>query len=309
MAKDKNDRIAGMVYGSLIADALALGAHWIYDQDELEETFGVVKDFRKPLADSYHPTKAAGEQTHYGDQALVLLDSLSAKPEYDAEDFFKKWRKSWEGYGDYFDHATKETLANLEKGAPSESAGSDSEELGGAARIAPLLAALNGQPTDDQIKVTRTHTALTHGSVIAQDAAEYLTRLAIGVVNGQEVANAMRQATSEYYEVLPVRDILRKVAETRASETKAAAKELGLACPTEQALPTVLSLLARYPDDLETALIENVMAGGDSAARGLALGMVLGAKAGQSEIPPRWIEALKAKPLVDEFLSKLPQRA
>lgn len=305
MAKDKKDRIAGMVYGSLIADALALGAHWVYDQDELEKTFGVVKDFRKPLADSYHAGKSAGEQTHYGDQTLVLLDSLSAKPEYDPADFFKKWRQSWEGYGDYFDHATKETLANLEKGAPSESAGSASEELGGAARIAPLLAALNGQPAEAQIKAARGQTALTHASPIAQDAAEYLTRLTIGVLNDQEVAKALRQATSEYYEVLPVRDILRKVAETRSLETKAAAEELGQACPTEQALPTVLSLLARYPDDLETALIENVMAGGDSAARGLALGMVLGARVGQSEIPPRWIEGLKAKAQVDEFLSKL----
>ncbi|CAN5321325.1 ADP-ribosylglycohydrolase family protein [soil metagenome] len=305
MAKDKNDRVAGMVFGSLIADALALGAHWIYDQKELEKTFILVEDFQKPLADSYHPGKAAGEQTHYGDQTLVLLDSIAEKGAYDEADFFEKWCKSWVGYGDYFDHATKETLANLAKGEPMESVGSDSEELGGAARIAPLLAMMQGQPLEAQIKAVRSQTALTHATHIAQDAAEFLARLTAGVLNGHEVAVALRHATSEYYEVLPVRDILRKVAETRSLEMKDAAKELGLACPAEQALPTVLALIVRYPDDLETALVENVMAGGDSAARGLALGMILGAKAGQSEIPERWIEGLQAKAQIEEFLGKL----
>jgi hypothetical protein len=29
-----SDKLAGLLYGSFIADALALGAHWIYDQEE-----------------------------------------------------------------------------------------------------------------------------------------------------------------------------------------------------------------------------------------------------------------------------------
>ena len=75
--------------------------------------------------------------------------------------------------------------------------------------------------------------------------------------------------------------MLQRVEATRSLELAAAAKSLGLACPTPQALPTLLMLLDRCGDDFEKALIENTNAGGDNASRGLALGMVLGAMHGE----------------------------
>ena len=50
----------------------------------------------------------------------------------------------WDGYPDYFDQATKETLKHLNAGTPAKEAASKSNELGGAARIAPLLALMSG---------------------------------------------------------------------------------------------------------------------------------------------------------------------
>jgi ADP-ribosylglycohydrolase len=63
-------------------------------------------------------------------------------------------------------------------------------------------------------------------------------------------------------------------------------------------------LLERFGDDFETALVENVMAGGDNAARGLALGMVLGAKLGKAAIPGRWLSDLAAAPRLAAFLDR-----
>jgi ADP-ribosylglycohydrolase len=70
----------------------------------------------------------------------------------------------------------------------------------------------------------------------------------------------------------------------------------------EPALSSIFVILLQHGDDLETALIENVMAGGDSAARGLVLGMLLGAAHGRRAIPARWLESLDARPKAESFL-------
>lgn len=297
MGSQKFSQLSGLVYGSFAADSLALGAHWIYDQEKLLATFGRVTDLRAPLQDSYHPKKGQGDQTHYGDQALVLLDSLAASGRYDHADFAQRWQSLWIDYPDYFDHATKETLAN---GRASES-----EELGGAARIAPLLAQLADEPLENIIQAARDQTGLTHGSPLAQDAAEFVSRIVNGILAGSEIDEAIIQAAQAKYDALNPTEILEKVAATRDLDASAAARALGLACPAPQALPTTLALLQRYPNDLETALIENVMAGGDSAARALTLGMILGARHGREAIPTRWIAGLESGPRIEAFLNKL----
>ena len=72
-----NDKAQAMVLASLAADSLALGAHWIYDTDTLAREIGRVDRLLAPPQGSYHPTKNRGEFTHYGDQTLLLLESLA----------------------------------------------------------------------------------------------------------------------------------------------------------------------------------------------------------------------------------------
>src|SRR5258708_7567164 len=103
-----SDKLAGLLYGSLSGYALTLGAHWIYDQEKLRREFGRVTDFLDPREDSYHPRKRRGQQTHYGDQALTLLESIQAHDGFAVDAFADDWRRMWDGYSDYFDHATKE---------------------------------------------------------------------------------------------------------------------------------------------------------------------------------------------------------
>ena len=61
---DSSQRRAGLLFGSLIADALSLGVHWIYDTTLLAQKFGYISDFHAAGPDSYHPHKSAGEQSH-----------------------------------------------------------------------------------------------------------------------------------------------------------------------------------------------------------------------------------------------------
>jgi len=292
----EEDRLAGIVYGSLVADSLALGAHWIYDQEEIRRKFGRVTDLFAPLPDSYHPKKERGDQTHYGDQTVVLMESLREVGDFNREHFLTAWKNLWVDYPDYFDHATKETLAT---------GGSHSEELGGAARIAPLIARMSDRPLEDLLGAAREQTALTHNSPIALDAAEFLVRIVRAIIEGATIERAIKIASVTEYAVITPADYQKQVEDLRDLETGEALQRIGLSCPAAKALPAVLVLLDRYAHEPETALIENVMAGGDSAARALALGMILGAYHGKGAVEERWVKALKSAPRIEAFLATL----
>ena len=81
--------------------------------------------------------------------------------------------------------------------------------------------------------------------------------------------------------------------------------KVGKASPTEGALPAALYFAVRYEHDLEAALIANANVGGDSAARGIVIGMLLGAAHGEEAIPARWLAGLRALPRVRELLRSL----
>jgi ADP-ribosylglycohydrolase len=301
-ALSARERYAGLLWGALVADSLALGAHWIYDQGVIASRFGRVTELLAPAPDGYHPGKGRGGQTHYGDQALVLLESLDAcGGNFVVDDFARRWRQFWSESKAYRDHATKETLAHLEAGQGLTRAGSDSGELGGAARVVPLLVALRNEDVPTFVAAARAQTAFTHAAPEVVDAAEFIARLVLLLMRGVTIASALRMTASLPYKTLPAEKYLRQAEEVRSLPIAQALESLGLSCPLDKALPSVFAILLRE-EDLETSLIENVMAGGDSAARGLMLGLALGAAHGRRAVPERWIEPLQAKPEVEHFL-------
>jgi ADP-ribosylglycohydrolase len=87
--------------------------------------------------------------------------------------------------------------------------------------------------------------------------------------------------------------------------TRDTIKKFGQMCETDAALPSVIHLVATYENDLKTALVENVMAGGDSAARGMAVGMILGAHLGRDAIPAEWLNEMKAGSRIADFLGRI----
>ncbi len=76
-------------------------------------------------------------------------------------------------------------------------------------------------------------------------------------------------------------------------------------CSVEAALPGTIHLISKYENDFEEALVENVMAGGDSAARGMLVGMVLGGCHGLDALPNDWLNALNAGDRIEKSLAIL----
>ena len=300
------ERYAGLLEAALVADSLALAPHWIYDPAEIRARFGLISDLQAPAPDSYHPGKGRGAQTHYGDQMLVLMESLeTCGGNFVMEDFARRWRQSWSDSTAYRDHATKETLSHLEAGEGLTQAGSDSTELGGPGRIAPLLLALRDEETPTLVAAVRAQTALTHASPVALDTAEFLARVVFLLLRGVSIPSALRTTATASYRVLPAADYLQAAEAVAHLSTTEAVVALGQSCPLEKALPATFAILLRHGDALETALVENAMAGGDSAARGIVLGTILGAAHGRRAIPTRWSEALQARDRIAQFLAAM----
>ncbi|MFT5836932.1 MAG: ADP-ribosylglycohydrolase [Candidatus Azotimanducaceae bacterium] len=281
---DFNQRRAGLVLGSFTADALSLGVHWIYDTNELSQKFGYVSRYHAPGADSYHPKKQAGDQSHVGDQALCLAAFLKREQKWDAAAFMADWLAMWSSYGDYFDHATKATLQNIEDGKPTTAAACDSEELAGAARIAPLLAFMAEQSEAKAVAASVEQTLLTHTSDASQETATFLASAGYRLMHGAELESTLRATAPTW--------ALKKAEATLALDTVEAVAKIGQSCPIAAALPAVIYLALKHGDDLPKAFSENAMAGGDNCARALALGLLLGAAHGKKAIPQEWEDGL-----------------
>jgi ADP-ribosylglycohydrolase len=283
-----NIQLATLLEASLVADSLALPAHWVYSPTKIATDFGRISDLLSPPTDSYHAARGHGDQTHYGDQALLLWESLEATGGFDAADFMARWRVFWADTPAYRDGATRKTLENLAAGALPTEAGSSSSDFGGAARIAPLLVALREASDEAVCEAARAQTMLTHRDLAVGDAACFLVRATRAILRGETVSQALHHAAEAEYGSLPVKEHLAKAEAALPHGAVEAAAACGLACDVAQAFPATLALALLYPTDLENGLIENVMVGGDSAARGLALGMLLGAREG-ARVPERWL--------------------
>ena len=248
--------------GALVADSLALAPHWIYNPDEIQQRFGRVDGLLEPAEGSYHAGQPKGGQTHLGHQVIVLFESLR-----DGVDFSERLREFWATSSSYLDHATKVFLA---KGSER------SDEMAGASRLAAVVAAA---PNDQMREAMREQVLLTHSETVVKTGLQLIS-LIERLANGAK----LREAVEEEFAGSNALNQAIEVADQKPAEALGA---LGRDCSLESALPAVIYLLRRSKSYQET-LIENVMAGGDSASRGLILGALLALSEGENSIPAQW---------------------
>jgi len=298
------EKANAMVLASFAADSLALGVHWVYNTALIDKQYGRVTHLLKPSGESYHPTKERGELTHYGDQALLLLNNLAGNSGFNLEDFARAWQDFFKSYKGYIDKATRNTLENFQSGKGPRESGSPSSELGGAARISPLVY-LYRDDMDGLVAASRAQTAMTHNNPYVIDSAEFFARVASKVLHGPPPGTAIKSVVDEHFNKAPYNQWVSEGLASAKMETRKAISGFGQMCDTGAAFPAVIHLLARYEDNLKEALVENVMAGGDSAARGMVTGMILGAYLGMEAIPADWLADLKNREAIMGMLDRI----
>lgn len=288
------------VLAAFAADALALGVHWVYDTDAIAARYGRVTTLLAPELAAYHQGKQAGDLTHYGDQMLVLLRHVADSKGFDPQTFGRQWQDTMQGYGGYVDQATRQTLANLQAGRSLPDAGSSSGDLSGAARLSPLLLVYARQP-DSLVRTAREQARMTHNSPLVLATAELLARSCLEVLEGAEPVEALEQAAARSMDFL-LPDLVRQGLAAGGEESLGAVKRFGQSCAAQSGLPSAVQIIARHGGDLVTALEENVMAGGDSSARGMFIATLLGCRPGAT-IPQAWLQGLRCRDEVTQLLN------
>ena len=126
MSDGLRERKRAAILGALVADAASMGFHWLYDQARIKELAPVEPEFRQPKRCDFdgfsgyfaHGMRQAGELSHYGEQARLMLQSLSSnKGDYSQQHYqslFQQFFGYGGGYVGYIDHATRETLNRME---------------------------------------------------------------------------------------------------------------------------------------------------------------------------------------------------
>lgn len=304
--RDLDQHANAMIWGALVADAASLGFHWLYDQPRIKTLVPERPEFHPPTPSDYddvpgyfaHGHKRAGDLSHYGEQAMVMLETLQGGQDYDSARYQETFQ-SYFGYGGsfhgYIDGATRDALDNM--AAEKRPSGSDDLQMPALCKLPALLARHHAHPEimnmiEDAVRVTNnSDIAVAYGQVTGQ----LLTRALSGTPDLAAIAD---QANGE------VAVQLKTALALSNQTTQDATTELGLACYLKSALPSVFHNLATSSTYAE-GVRKNIYAGGDSCGRAVILGAALGAIhgiGGANGIPQDWIDRLRDKERIEKLL-------
>lgn len=288
-------KLRGMIFGSFIGDAMALGPHWIYDQSKLKDHWSEKNPFVAPI-EKYHKTKEKGDFTHYGDQVLMYFQFLKMNHEFDAKNFYRDYKVFMEGYDGYKDEATKETLEHLSRNVLL---GSRSNELGGATGFF-VPAWLYPNSPDKALELAVERTRLTHNNDLLLERTSFLVQWLFSVLKGDTPRKGLDKIKGNFSEA--INSDLEKAISMLSDDPDSAISSFGQSCNSDHAFPASVYYILKFQEDLKNALIQNVYGGGDSAARGMVIGAILGAYLGESAIPVQWMATLNHFKEIDALL-------
>ena len=241
----------------------------------------------------------------------------------------------------YLNGATRKTLDAIRlspnaHGKARKALAADVNCLFGATHIAPLLAMPTYISNEEALVRDAVATVyITHKHRDPVKAAEFLARAAYRILNGMSLRNSLEEAdkaTNDQFISARLAEAIAKVHEATDSNSQLAAQgrftddvaitslarlwevgksepiKVGKASPTEGALPAALYFSLKYENSLEEALIANANCGGDSGARAMVIGLLLGGLHGETALPQRWTTAHNSYKHANSLLTILEQR-
>lgn len=302
----RQSRLRGGLLGLLVGDALGVpyefhSAASIPASAEIEIT--------PPLG--FHRAHAGvppGTWSDDGAQALALLDALLREPALNLDTFatnLLNWfnQGAFTPDGNVFDIGlqTRQAFYALAAGtSPSTSGPSGERDNGNGSLMRCLPVALVATSRDDAVLLARKQSVVTHGHARSQLCCALYCLTAVGILEGEPAADAVRAAEDALLE--------RCTGTAEEAELKIA---LDGRFDTPQgsgyvvdsfwsAIHCVLSTHS-YEDCVKRA----VALGNDTDTTACIAGGLAGLLYGEEAIPQRWLAALRGRTVVDTWLVRL----
>ncbi|XP_077987053.1 crystallin J1A-like, partial [Glandiceps talaboti] len=311
-------RAISAIVGAYVGDAAAQPLHWVYNLSDLDKAVEGYDnpEFRKPSANPYY-TIATGRVSAYGDQAVVLLESLVACNGLNIDDYCERLIKNF-GPGSEYDNSENDTfiqksgvqsaypiqgpwrpfiikhfLANLEqKKSPT---GSETQvDMHAVAVVPPLVAKYAGQPDLlDKVKSVIEVTMLHEENIaIGLAATRLLEQHVLHGCDGKAVQKVIEILKSDDRKNPTDKDCevaknLEEVLEYTTASNREAGKKFGIMCDIPGAFKTAVHALISLPD-YKSAIRATILAGGCNASRAGFIGACKAAQNGLECIPEEW---------------------
>uniref|UniRef100_A0A665X9K0 Selenoprotein J n=1 Tax=Echeneis naucrates TaxID=173247 RepID=A0A665X9K0_ECHNA len=325
MASALANRAMGAIVGSAVGDAAAQPLHWVYDLKKLQ---GILAqdpnpEFRSESANPFY-RRQTGQQSCYGDQAYVLLESLSECGGLNVDDLRQRTLKFF-GPGSEYDtpvndpyrekggprpqlpiegpwrHGSlKSFLKNVDAG--KEETGCENDcQIDGIAKLAPVVAFYAGKPEMLEKVEQATRVTQNNDVCVAETlaAARFLEHF---ILNGADpkALDTVLDKLSDKHRQHP--QDLDKAVIGHIHQVKE-----NLSRTPQELIPTIsvfkfsLYILSGLPGAFQAALhgvltakqyeqaIRDTMScGGCTCSRGSFIGACLGAQVGLEGIPSSW---------------------
>lgn len=275
------------ILSSFVCDAYALGAHWVYDESELENLAINWETLNAPQS-PWHKGKERGDFTHYGDQTLWLLEFISQNKTFNKEEYYSFWKAKMSNYKGYVDGSSRESL---------EAMGASSNDLSICGRIAPLL--LCSSSKEEFSKNVAAFVSVTHNSALALSASAFFAELLWLSQESNEISTLINAIKANYP---MLEQWINEAIEKKNSDTVETIREFGPSCGIDGGFPSAIYLLLQNKSFKEI-MISNAKAGGDSSSRGMVAGMILGMNT-DTELPSEWIEGMKKLNYINKLLEE-----
>lgn len=310
--------------GALVADALAMPAHWYYDRAAIRRDYGELSRYmapKNPHPDSilwrsrytapnahgeilheqaaywgrpgvhYHQFLAAGENTLNFQLARLLYRQVVDAGHYDIDAWLMAYidfmRTPGRHRDTYVEECHRGFFMRLAQGIPPRLCGIEDVHIGGLASVPALFAALPTADFADLRGIVSMHVGLTHRHPRVLKAADTLVGLLAAVAAGRPLRAAIEDQAADW--IAP----RRLHAWAAGDDLDIIGLYLSPACYIDQAFPAALYLAWKYHDNFTAGVIANAHVGGDNCHRGAVVGSLLGLALG---VPRSWLDGLHAPP-------------